>query len=122
MKAIREGVNPDPALQVFDRRVDVPSFVSADAVAEGFLSVLREVIGIARRGRGPVPQGQEPRDRFENGGDSKRVLEVLLDAVVLLEILGDAPASINGAHHDDGNAPVLRASLDASRDIEPVKL
>ena len=32
------------------------------------------------------------------------------------------PAAVHGAHHDDGDAPVLGAPLDATRDVEAMKL
>ena len=65
---------------------------------------------------------QQAMHGFHHVGDAERLLEVVLDPVVLLQVLGDAPAAVDGAHHDDRDAPVLRAPLDPSRDVEAVQL
>ena len=69
-----------------------------------------------------IALGEQALDGLQDLRDSERLLDVLLDAVVVLEILRDPPAAVHRADHDDRDLPVFVAPLDPAGDVEAMEL
>ena len=114
----RERVEPRPLAQVLDRRLDVALLVGLDPRRELLLGLGGDALGAARR--------RSLRERALHRAQQIRHLEGLLqvgvDAVAGLEVLGEAPASIDGRDHHDRDVPVSLGPLHALGDVEAVHL
>ena len=109
---------------MLDCCVHVAALVGGYPLAQCLLGVLRKMLGIARRlaCRSRLATGKQSLHRIDHLRDTERLFDVLLDPIVLLEVLGDAPAAVYRAHHNDRNMTVFGAALDAPRDVEAVQL
>src|SRR6202034_3253647 len=88
VEAVGERVDADTALQVLDGGVGLSGLVGGDALVEGLLGLGRQILGVALGLlRLLVVARQEPLYGLEDVGDAEGFLEVVLDAVVLLEVL-----------------------------------
>jgi hypothetical protein len=122
VEAERQRVDGEATLEVGDRRVEIPPLVRLDAAGERLAGGLADGVFVPRChgcGAAPVEDGVDGR---ENVGDLEGLLQEAVHPVGVLEVLGEAPAPVDRADHDDGDVPVLLAALDASADVEAVDL
>src|ERR1035438_3825249 len=104
---------------MLDRSIHLSAPVGGYPLAQSLLGILRDVLGVARGCRrvARFAAGEQSLHGLDHLGNAERLLDVLLDAIILLQVFRDTPAAVDRAHHDDRNVAVLGASLDASRDV-----